>query len=102
MTSQCNAYDITMQPTTYQPMVRNILTRLSSFAIAPVRPPATKHNPPFRHLALSCPFVRPRVQRKQGAIILGIGGDNSKSAHGVFYEGVMTSSYSSDATDNAS
>ena len=39
--------------------------------------------------------------KKQGAIILGIGGDNSNSAQGNFFEGVMTSGYSSDATDNA-
>jgi hypothetical protein len=38
---------------------------------------------------------------KQGAIILGIGGDNSKGADGSFYEGAMTSGYPSDATDNA-
>ena len=37
---------------------------------------------------------------KEGAIILGIGGDNSDSAQGTFYEGVMTSGYPSDATDN--
>jgi hypothetical protein len=39
--------------------------------------------------------------KKQGAIILGIGGDNSKGASGTFYEGVMTSGYPSDATENA-
>jgi len=39
--------------------------------------------------------------KKQGAIILGIGGDNSAGAKGVFYEGVMTQGYSSDATDDA-
>jgi hypothetical protein len=39
--------------------------------------------------------------RKQGAIILGIGGDNSKGAQGTFYEGVMTSGYPSDATENS-
>ncbi|HVU68945.1 MAG TPA: arabinofuranosidase catalytic domain-containing protein, partial [Ktedonobacteraceae bacterium] len=38
---------------------------------------------------------------KQGAIILGIGGDNSHGAVGTFYEGVMTSGYPSDATENA-
>ncbi|KAK5118999.1 hypothetical protein LTR62_000210 [Meristemomyces frigidus] len=38
---------------------------------------------------------------KQGAIILGIGGDNSISAQGTFYEGVMTSGYPSDATENS-
>jgi non-reducing end alpha-L-arabinofuranosidase len=39
--------------------------------------------------------------RKQGAIILGTGGDNSKGAVGTFYEGVMTSGYPSDATENS-
>jgi hypothetical protein len=38
---------------------------------------------------------------KEGAIILGIGGDNSKSSAGTFYEGVMTSGYPSAATENA-
>ncbi|MBW8818627.1 MAG: AbfB domain-containing protein [Streptomyces sp.] len=38
---------------------------------------------------------------KEGAIILGIGGDNSASSAGTFYEGVMTSGYPSDATENA-
>ncbi|SHM87052.1 arabinofuranosidase catalytic domain-containing protein [Actinacidiphila paucisporea] len=50
--------------------------------------------------------VRPNVSgynpmKKQGAIILGTGGDNSKGAQGTFYEGVMTSGYPSDATENA-
>src|SRR5581483_358129 len=39
--------------------------------------------------------------RKEGAIILGIGGDNSIGAAGTFYEGVMTSGYPSDATENS-
>ncbi|KAI0453567.1 fungal alpha-L-arabinofuranosidase [Xylaria acuta] len=38
---------------------------------------------------------------KEGAIILGIGGDNSVSGQGTFYEGVMTSGYPSDATENS-
>jgi hypothetical protein len=37
--------------------------------------------------------------RKEGAIILGIGGDNSISGQGTFYEGVMTTGYPSDATE---
>jgi hypothetical protein len=50
--------------------------------------------------------VRPNVSgynpmRKEGAIILGTGGDNSKGAVGTFYEGVMTTGYPSDATENA-
>ena len=39
--------------------------------------------------------------KKQGAIILGIGGDNSNSSVGSFYEGVMVTGDPSDATDNA-
>lgn len=39
--------------------------------------------------------------KKQGAIILGIGGDNSDGAVGTFYEGVMTKGYSSNTTDDA-
>ncbi|PBC70390.1 alpha-L-arabinofuranosidase B-like protein [Streptomyces sp. TLI_235] len=50
-----------------------------------VRPNATGYNP----------------MHKEGAIILGIGGDNSKWARGTFYEGVMTSGYPTDATENA-
>nr|POE64981.1 putative alpha-l-arabinofuranosidase b [Quercus suber] len=38
---------------------------------------------------------------KEGAILLGIGGDNSDGSQGTFYEGVMTSGYPSDATENA-
>ncbi len=41
------------------------------------------------------------VMKKQGAIILGIGGDNSCGAVGTFYEGAMTASYTTDATDAA-
>eukprot|EP00939_MAST-03C_sp_MAST-3C-sp1_P000761 g761.t1 len=39
--------------------------------------------------------------KKQGSIILGIGGDNSHMAVGTFFEGVMTQGYSTDAADNA-
>lgn len=38
--------------------------------------------------------------RKEGSIILGIGGDNSHGAQGTFYEGVMTSGYPSDSIEN--
>jgi hypothetical protein len=37
----------------------------------------------------------------QGAIILGIGGDNSNSSIGSFYEGAMVAGQPSDATENA-
>ena len=39
--------------------------------------------------------------KKQGAIILGIGGDNSNGAQGNFFEGVMTSGNAPDASDDA-
>ena len=39
--------------------------------------------------------------KKQGAIILGIGGDNSDQAIGTFFEGCITKGYSSDAADDA-
>lgn len=48
--------------------------------------------------------VRPNgynPMHKEGAIILGIGGDNSKGSAGTFYEGAMTSGYPSDATENS-
>jgi non-reducing end alpha-L-arabinofuranosidase len=49
------------------------------------------------------PTFRPGYSpmRKEGAIILGIGGDNSNSAIGSFFEGVMTTGVPSDATENA-
>jgi len=40
-------------------------------------------------------------QKKQGAIILGIGGDNSHTGEGTFFEGCMTSGVPSDAADDA-
>jgi hypothetical protein len=39
--------------------------------------------------------------RKGGAIVLGVGGDNSHTGEGTFFEGAMTSGYPSDATENA-
>ncbi|KAB8293985.1 hypothetical protein EYC80_009452 [Monilinia laxa] len=50
-----------------------------------VRPTASGYNP----------------MSKEGSIILGIGGDNSVSAQGTFYEGVVTTGYPSDATENS-
>lgn len=49
--------------------------------------------------------VRPNSKynpmRKEGAIGLGTGGDNSNGAQGNFFEGIMTAHYSSDAADDA-
>ncbi|MDG6107961.1 arabinofuranosidase catalytic domain-containing protein [Dactylosporangium aurantiacum] len=39
--------------------------------------------------------------KKEGAILLGIGGDNSVSGRGTFFEGVLTAGYPSEATENA-
>ena len=47
----------------------------------------------------SAPNYNP--MRKQGGIILGIGGDNSHGAVGTFYEGVMTAGFASNETDAA-
>jgi hypothetical protein len=55
-------------------------------------------------LATSFSGARPsgyNPMHKEGAIILGTGGDNSDRAVGTFYEGVMTSGYPTDATENA-
>jgi hypothetical protein len=55
--------------------------------------------------ALTTMFDGPRVDasydpmRKQGAIVLGNGGDNSNGSQGTFYEGVMTAGYPTDAVD---
>ncbi|HEY3872190.1 MAG TPA: arabinofuranosidase catalytic domain-containing protein [Actinocrinis sp.] len=49
------------------------------------------------------PAIRPgyKPMQKEGAIILGIGGDNSNSSIGSFFEGAMTAGYPSDTADNA-
>jgi hypothetical protein len=39
--------------------------------------------------------------KKQGAIILGIGGDHSAWSTGVFFEGCITTGYASNVTDDA-
>ena len=40
-------------------------------------------------------------QEKEGAIVLGVGGDNSHTGIGTFFEGCMISGVSSDAVDDA-
>jgi hypothetical protein len=55
---------------------------LSTFYSGP-RPAASGYNP----------------MSLEGAILLGIGGDNSNGAQGTFYEGCMTTGYASDATE---
>ena len=41
------------------------------------------------------------TMKKEGAIVLGVGGDNSPWGAGVFFEGAMTYGYASSATDEA-
>lgn len=60
-----------------------------------------------QHGSLSVMFDGPRINstydpmRKQGAILLGNGGDNSNSSQGTFYEGAMTAAktFPTNATD---
>src|SRR4029079_11220063 len=47
------------------------------------------------------PSARYNPMRKEGAIGLGTGGDNSNGAKGDWFEGVMTAAYSSDGADDA-
>lgn len=39
--------------------------------------------------------------QRQGGVVLGVGGDNSSTARGNFFEGVIASGYASPATDEA-
>ena len=39
--------------------------------------------------------------KKQGGLILGIGGDNSNGGRGTFYEGAITTGYTTDIADEA-
>ena len=65
----------------------------------PLLPPSHTHT---HWTALHAPRrTRLCARAAQGAIILGIGGDNSAGAVGTFYEGAMLRGYTSDATDDA-
>ena len=47
------------------------------------------------------PYPPRYAMKKQGSVILGIGGDNSNGGTGFFFEGAITAGYSTDATDAA-
>ncbi len=47
------------------------------------------------------PSARYNPMRKEGAVGLGTGGDNSSGATGNWFEGIMTTHYSSDTADDA-
>ena len=81
------------------------LQHSSAASSAPLHPPhpfapsTQPLHPPLQVLCTrSAPALRPHCQ---GAIILGIGGDNSDGAVGTFYEGAMLKGYTTDATDDA-
>ena len=69
----------------FQPRLGDATSGSLSTFYSGVRPDVTGYNP----------------MHKEGAIILGIGGDNSDGAEGTFYEGVMTSGYPSDDTEDS-
>jgi hypothetical protein len=56
---------------------------------------------PSQTVMFSPPLSGYRPMRKEGAIVLGTGGDGSNMDIGAFFEGVMTAGYPTDATDNA-
>lgn len=43
----------------------------------------------------------PKIWNLQGGIVLGIGGDNSNTSYGTFFEGAITAGRPSDAVDLA-
>jgi hypothetical protein len=47
------------------------------------------------------PYPANFTSKKQGAIVLGVGGDNSPYGSGTFYEGVIARGFSSSAADAA-
>lgn len=56
---------------------------------------------PDPKIAGTCHGGTYQPMKKQGAIILATGGDNSNGAQGKFYEGIMVSGATTDATDDA-
>jgi hypothetical protein len=58
-------------------------------------------NKPTEPAIVNPPLACYRPMKKEGAIILGTGGDDSNYAVGSFFEGVMTTGYATDRTDNA-
>jgi hypothetical protein len=56
---------------------------------------------PTEKAIINPPLVGYRPMRKEGAIVLGTGGDDSNAGIGSFFEGVMTAGYATNATENA-
>ena len=95
------------QPLTHEYVTAVLKGRTNSMAIlgadATAGPLQTMYDgprPPPAHAGID-PGKGYQPMKKQGAIILGIGGDNAKLAIGVFYEGVMTKGLSTVTADEA-
>jgi hypothetical protein len=43
----------------------------------------------------------PKPMDNQGAVVIGVGGDNSNNSYGVFYEGAIVSGYPDDEVEDA-
>jgi hypothetical protein len=43
----------------------------------------------------------PKAMHNEGAIVLGVGGDNSNNSWGTFYEGAVLAGFPSDAAEQA-
>ena len=58
-------------------------------------------NNPSQTEVVNPPLVGYRPMKKEGAILLGTGGDDSNSGVGSFFEGAMTTGYTTNPTDDA-
>ena len=63
--------------------------------VRPCTVPNPKHEADCRHPP------NYNLMRKKGGLVLGVGGDNSHGAIGTWFEGAVTSGYSSDEVDDA-
>jgi len=97
----------TNKPLTHEFVTALLKGRSDSMALrggdataGPLRTMYDGPRPPPAHAGVK-PGKGYQPMKKQGAIILGIGGDNARGAIGVFYEGVMTQGLSTDTADEA-
>jgi len=47
------------------------------------------------------PYPQGKSQDQRGAVVIGVGGDNSNNSYGTFFEGVIVAGYPEDATEQA-
>lgn len=99
VTSSAFTFGFTQSAGTSGTIVQKFSSLCLTIADLPPAPPPPAPTPPT-----PVPPPNPHAyqpMRKQGAIILATGGDNSNRAAGNFYEGFMATGYASDATDEA-